>query len=139
MNNKKEKRPHPFLELSELIDEYRDKKDSFDAKALQNMREKISLCLFYLSDSASVAISNYDKADWERKRNYAELVDKHKYDDQGNKNTVSVTESLARIENKEYEEAVVEAIRQKERVKIILNSTQLILHAISSRLHMIEK
>ena len=135
----KEKKPHPFIELSELINTYRDNKDTFDAKQLQDMRESISLCLFYLSDSASVAISNFDKADWERKRNYAELIDKHKYDAEGNKNTVTVSESLARLDNKEYEEAVVEAIRQKERVKIILNSTQLILHAISSRLHMLEK
>lgn len=138
MSNEK-KHKHPFLELSDLIDEYRDNKDSFDAKQLQNMRESISLCLFYLSDSASIAISNFDKADWERKRNYAELVEKHKYDDEGNKNTVVVAESLARLDNKEQEEAVVEAIRQKERVKIILNSTQLILHAISSRLHMLDK
>lgn len=138
MSNEK-KHKHPFLELSDLIDEYRDNKDSFDAKQLQNMRESISLCLFYLSDSASIAISNFDKADWERKRNYAELVEKHKYDSEGNKNTVVVAESLARLDNKEQEEAVVIAIRQKERVKIILNSTQLILHAISSRLHMIEK
>lgn len=132
-------KPHPFIELSGLIDKYKENKDSFDIKELQSMREDISLCLFYLSDSVSVAISNYDKADWERKRNFSELIEKHKYDDNGEKNTVAVTESLARINNKEYEEKVVESLRQKERVRIIISSTQQILNAISSRLHMIQQ
>lgn len=130
---------HPFIELSDLIGEYKEKKDSFDAKELQDMREKISLCLFYLSDSASTAISNYDKADWERKRNYAELIESNRFDAEGNKNTVALMESAARIGNKEKEEQTAEALRQKERVRIILSSTTNILHAISSRLHMIDK
>lgn len=134
-----EPRPHPFIELSNLIDKYRDNKNSFDVKQLQTMREDISLCLFYLSDSVSVCISNYDKSDWERKRNYAKLIEDNKYDKDGNKNTVSVTESLARVQNEVFEEAVVEAIRQKERVRIIISSTNQILNAISSRLSQISK
>jgi len=133
------KKEHPFIRLSDLIKEYSEKKASYSAKELQDMRENISLTLFYLSDSASTALSNYDKADWERKRNYAELIEENRYDEEGSKNTVTVMESLARISNKEKEEAVVKALRQKERVRIILSSTQQILNAISSRLHMIEK
>jgi len=133
------KKEHPFIRLSDLIKEYSEKKASYSAKELQDMRENISLTLFYLSDSASTALSNYDKADWERKRTYAELIEENRYDEEGSKNTVTVMESLARISNKEKEEAVVEALRQKERVRIILSSTQQILNAISSRLHMIEK
>lgn len=130
---------HPFFILTELIDNYRDNKDSYDIKKLQDMREDISLTLFYLADSVSIAISNYDAADWERKRNFAELIEKNKYDEDGNKNTVSVTESLARIQNKEKEEAVVEALRQKEKVRLIISSTQQILNAISSRLSQIKQ
>jgi len=133
------KKEHPFTRLSDLIKKYSEKKASYSAKELQDMRENISLTLFYLSDSASTALSNYDKADWERKRTYAELIEENRYDEEGSKNTVTVMESLARISNKEKEEAVVEALRQKERVRIILSSTQQILNAISSRLHMIEK
>jgi hypothetical protein len=133
------KKEHPFVRLSDLIQEYSEKKSSYSAKELQDMRENISLTLFYLSDSATTALSNYDKADWDRKRTYAELIEENKYDSDGNKNTVTVMESLARISNKEKEEAVVKALRQKERVRIILSSTQQILNAISSRLHMIEK
>lgn len=130
---------HPFLELSEVIDNYKLNRESFDAKKLQDTREKISLLLFYLSDSVSIAISNYDKSDWDRKRSYAQLIEDNKWDEDGNKNTVSVTESLARIQNEEYELKVVEALRQKERVRVIMSATQQILNAISSRLNMITK
>lgn len=130
---------HPFFRLTELIQEYDKNKNSYDAEELQNIRENISLTLFYLADSASKAISNFDSADYERKRNYAELIEEHRYDDDGNKNTVAVTESLARIANKEKEEALVEALRQKEKVRIILSSTNQILNAISSRLNMIKQ
>lgn len=133
------KKQQPFLELVDLIDKYKDNKDSFDKNMLQNMREEISLCLFYLSNSVSITIANYDRADWDRKRNYAQLIESNRYDSNGEKNTVAVMESIARLKNKEKEEAVVEAIRQKERVKIIMSATNQILNAISSRLHSIEK
>lgn len=134
-----ENNEHPFHRLTELIDDYNIKQKSYDAEQLQNLRENIALTLFYLADSASKAISNFDAADYERKRSYAELVEKHKYDDNGSKNTVAVTESLARIDNKEKEEAVVEALRQKEKVRIILSSTNQILNALSSRIGMIKQ
>jgi len=134
-----ESNQHPFIQLSELVEKYKKGKESFDIKELQTMREDISLCVFYLSDSASQAISNYDKADWDRKRNYAVLIGENKTDDDGNKNTVAVAESLARVQNELFEEEVVVAIRQKERVRIILSSTNQILNAISSRLSQISK
>jgi len=137
--NTEDKRPHPFIQLSALVDKYRDNKDSFDVKELQTMREDISLCLFYLSDSVSLAISNYDKEDWNRKHNYAKLIEENKYDEDGSKNTVAVTESIARIKNEEAEKKVVEALRMKERVRIIISSTNQILNAISSRLSQITK
>ena len=71
-----ENKPHPFIGLSELIDKYRDNKNTFDLKELQTLREDISLCLFYLSDSCSVAISNYDYAEHNRKSKAAERLQK---------------------------------------------------------------
>lgn len=136
MSNKEK---HPFLRLTDLIEDYDKNKNSYDAEMLQDLRENISLTLFYLADSASIAVSNYDAADFERKRNYAELIEEHRYDENGNKNTVSVTESLARIYNKEKEEAVIEALRQKKKIDIILSATNQILNAISSRLNMIKQ
>lgn len=130
---------HPFIQLSDLIGKYKDNKNSFDTKELQTMREDISLCLFYLADSVSLAISNFDKADWERKRNYSKLLEDNKYSSDGVKNTVAVAEALARIQNEDYELEVVEAIRQKEKIRVIISATNQILNAISSRLSQITK
>ena len=131
---------HPFFELTQLINSYSENKDSFDIDKLQSMREDISLCLFKLSDSASRALSEVDLADFERKRNYAERFNVHKneVDESGKTNTVALAENLARIDNKKFEENYCESARKKERVRIILNSTNQILNAISSRLSMIK-
>lgn len=130
---------NPFKELSNLIDKYAENKDNYDVENLQNIREDISLCLFYLSSDYAKAVSNFDRADWERKRNYAELIEQNKYAEDGTKNTVVQIESLARIANKEKEEEVVEAIRQKERAKLIVSSTTQILNAISSKIQQLNK
>ena len=130
---------NPFKELSNLIDKYAENKDNYDVENLQNIREDISLCLFYLSSDYAKAVSNFDRADWERKRNYAELIEQNKYAEDGTKNTVVQIESLARIANKEKEEEVVEAIRQKERAKLIISSTTQILNAISSKIQQLNK
>src|SRR5690625_4623171 len=134
-----EKREHPFIRLSKLIEDYDNNKNTYDADKLQDIRENISLTLFYLADFSSKVISGFDAADYERKRNYAELIEYHRYDEDGNRNTVAVTESLARIGNKEKEEAVVEALRQKEKIRVILSSVNQVLNAISSRLNMIKQ
>ena len=130
---------NPFKELSNLIDKYAENKDNYDVENLQSIREDISLCLFYLSSDYAKAISNFDRADWERKRNYAELIEQNKYAEDGSKNTVVQIESLARIANKEKEEEVVEAIRQKERARLIVSSTTQILNAISSKIQQLNK
>jgi hypothetical protein len=130
---------NPFKELSNLIDKYAENKDQFDVESLQSIREDISLCLFYLSSDYAKAISNFDRADWERKRNYAELIEQNKFAEDGSKNTVVQVESLARIANKDKEEEVVEAIRQKERARLIVSSTTQILNAISSKIQQLNK
>lgn len=131
---------HPFFKLTSLIDEYSDNKDSFDVDKLQTMREDISLCLFKLSDDASRALSEVDLADFDRKRNYSKSFNYYKNEvgEDGKTNTVALAENLARIDNKEYEESYCEAVRVKERVKIILGSTNQILNALSSRIAMIK-
>lgn len=130
----KDKEKNAFHKLNLLIDEYSDNKDTYDIEKLQDIRESIALQLFYLSSDYAIAISNFDAADWDRKRNYAELIEKNKLDKDGNKNTVAVVESLARIENKEYELAVVEALRQKERAKLAVSATTQIINAIASKI-----
>ena len=60
-------RAHPFLRLTQLVEEYDDNKESYDVNKLQLLREEISINLFYMSDSASTALSNYDFAEHARK------------------------------------------------------------------------
>lgn len=130
----KEREKNAFHKLNNLIDEYSDNRETYNIDKLQEIRESIALQLFYLSSDYSTAVSRFDACDWDRKRNYAELIEKHKTDAEGNKNTVVVAESLARIENKEYELAVVESLRQKERAKLTVSATTQILNAISSKI-----
>lgn len=135
----KDKEKNAFYELEKLIDEYSDHRETYNIDKLQDIREAIALQLYYLSSDYAVAISQYDAADWERKRSYAELIEKHKVNEDGTKNTVAVTESLARIDNKQFELEVVEAMRKKERAKLIVSATTQILNAISSKINQLSR
>ena len=134
-------RPHPFTELSNLINEYRDNKNSFDINKLQTMREDISLCLFYLSDSASLALANYEESEHNRKMKMAEREQHHRNDTDkdGKRVTVAEAQNLARMDCRTEVEKSKESLRQKERVRIIVSSTSQILNSISSRLAQISK
>lgn len=127
---------HAFLQLSDIVDEYQEKRLSFDLDGLQDLRERISLLLFYLSDDISRAISQQEGADFDRKRNYAERFDfwKGERDDNDKNYTVAVAEAKARIDNEKFEKKYVEATRKQQRVRIILSSTNHILNAIASRI-----
>jgi|TARA_R110000772_G_scaffold44329_4_gene101996 hypothetical protein len=131
---------HAFYELTELIENYSKNKESFDVDKLQLMREDISLCLFRLSDSASLALANYDMSEHVRKIAMAEREQYHRdsKDDDGKRITVSEAQNLARIDCKKEAEACKEALRQKERVRIVLSSTNAIINAIASRINMVK-
>ena len=58
---------HPFFVLSELIDKFNKERNNMNVDELQELRENISLNLFYISDDAAKAISNYDAKAYERK------------------------------------------------------------------------
>lgn len=131
-----EEKQHPFFQLSEIIEEYDNKRLSFDIDGLQDLRERISLLLFYLSDDISRAISQQEGADFDRKRNYAERFNywKSEVDENGKYFTVAISEAKARIDNEDFEKKYVEATRKQQRVRIILSSTNHILNAIASRI-----
>lgn len=132
-----EDKKHPFVQLSEIVDEYSEKRLSFDLDGLQDLRERISLLLFHLSDDISRAISQQEGADFDRKRNYAERFNswKAETDENGKSYTVAVAEAKARIDNEEFEKKYVEATRKQQRVRIIISSTNHILNAIASRIN----
>src|SRR5690554_1778537 len=133
---------HPFNAISELIDTFNNERNSMTTEELQNLRELISYNLFLLSDSAALAISKYEAKDYERKSLQAERIEyyRNSIDDRTGKNyTISDAERLARLELKDIEKEVVEALRQKERVKIIIIAVQQILNSLSSRISQINK
>ena|SRR5690606_14449876 len=130
---------HPFNRLVELIEEYAEKKQIMTVEELQTMREDISLNLFLMNDSAAKAISNYDAEDYKRKRFYAERQEHYrgKKNEDGKIYTVADSERLARLEAEEVDNRVIEALRQKERVRLIVTATKEILNAIAGRISQI--
>lgn len=131
---------HPWYKLNSLIDDYSENRESFNADKLQELRENISLQLFYLSDSFSVAISTYDQKEHTRKSKMAEQEQFYRGQTgaDGKNMTIAEASNLARIDTAKEVEECKEALRQKKRAEIVLIAVQQILHAISSRLHMVK-
>jgi len=133
---------HPFYKLSELISQYNTDRNLLDIKQLQDLRENISLTLFYLSDDAAKAIANFDAKEYERRRFYANREEYYRndVDERTGKNfNVADSERKARLDAKQIDEETVTSLRQKERVRIILNATNQILNSISGRISQLSK
>lgn len=133
---------HPFYKLSSLIDTYNTQRNVLDVKGLQELRENISLTLFYLSDDAAKAVANFDSKEYERRRFYADREEfyRNDIDSRTGKNfNVADSERKARLDAKQIDEETVTALRQKERVRIILNATNQILNSISGRISQLSK
>ena len=124
-----EEKLHPFLRLTQLIEEYDENKESYDVNKLQLLREELSINLFHMSDSASVALSNYDFAEHARKTKTAEREQYYhsQLGSNGKSMTVAEAGNLARLDCKE-------TLRQKKRVEIVLSSVSQILNALSTRI-----
>lgn len=133
---------HPFYKLSSLIDKYNTERNLLDIKGLQDLRENISLTLFYLSDDAAKAVANFDSKEYERRRFYAEREEHYRnsIDDRTSKNfNVADSERKARLDAKQIDEETVTALRQKERIRVILNATNQILNSLSGRISQLSK
>lgn len=127
-----------YTELTKLIDKFNKERETLDLKGLQTLREDISLSYFYLADFASKCIANFDAKDYERKRFYAQTEDnfRNSVDEKtGKPYNVSDSERLARIASKDVDDQTVDALRQKEKIRIINTATQQILNSLSSRIN----
>ena len=126
--------------LNGLIEDYSENRESFDLDRLQALREKISLNLFFLSDSFSEYISDYDRNEHVRKSKMAEREQfwRTQKDDDGKSMTIAEAANRARMETTEEVNNCKESLRKKKRAEIVLMSVQQILHAISSRLNIIK-
>lgn len=133
---------HPFYTLSALIDQFNRDRNDMTALELQDLRENISLNLFLMGDSASRAISNYDAKEYERRRFYAERENHYRNttdEKTGKLYNVADSERLARLEAKQIDDETVEALRQKEKVRILLNAVNQILNSIAARVNQLSK
>jgi|GEM_PF-1250029 len=131
-----------YTELSILIDKFNTERNTMDVKGLQTLREDIALTFFYIADFSARCIANFDSKDYSRKRFYSQKEEEFRntIDDRTNKNyNVADSERLARIEAKEVDEETVEALRQKEKMRIINIATQQILNSLSSRIQQLSK
>ncbi len=126
--------------LNSLIEDYSENRESFDLDRLQSLREKISLQLFFLSDSFSEYISTYDQMEHVRKTKSAEREQywRTQKDEDGKSMTIAEAANRARMETTEEVNNCKESLRKKKRAEIVLMSVQQILHAISSRLNIIK-
>lgn len=127
---------HPFIRLTQLIKEYDENRESYDVNKLQGLREELSINLFLMADSASIALSNYDYAEHARKSKTAEREQFYhtQLGSNGKSMTVSEAGNLARIDCKEEVEACKETLRQKKKVEITLTAVGQILNALSTRI-----
>ena len=127
---------HPFYKLSSLIDTYNTERNLLDIKGLQDLRENIALNLFLMSDSAAKAISNFDAKEYERRRFYAEREEYYRngIDERTGKNfNVADSERKARLDAKKIDDETIEALKKKEKVRILLNAVNQILNSIAAR------
>ena len=125
--------------LNSLIDDYSDNRSSYDAEKLQELRESISLQLFYLSDSFSEYISAYEQMEHVRKSKMSEREQywRTQKDDNGKIMTIAEAANRARIECHKEVEDCKESLRKKKRSEIVLTAVGQILNSISSRLGML--
>lgn len=133
---------HPFYKLSELIDKFNTERNSLDLRGLQDLRENISLNLFLMADSAAKAIANYDAKEYERRRFYSlkEESYRNSIDERTGKNhNVADSERLARIDAEKIDNETIEALRQKEKVRILLNAINQILNSVAARINQLSK
>lgn len=126
--------------LNNLIDDYSNNRENFNVEKLQELRESLSLQLFYLSDIFSEYISAYDAQEHVRKTKSAEREQywRTQKDKDGKSMTIAEAANRARMETTKEVEDCKEALRKKKRAEIILMAVQQILHSISSRLNMLK-
>jgi hypothetical protein len=95
-----------------------------------------------MSDSAAKAVSNFDAKEYERRRFYAEREEfyRNDIDERTGKNfNVADSERKARLDAKQIDDETIEALRQKEKVRIILNAVNQILNSIAARTGQLNK
>lgn len=127
-------------ELTESVSLYNDKRNSFDKRELQDLRDRISLSLFYLSDFYSSCRAASEMAEFTKKLCLAEKEESLRGVKVAETNKAMTREQIineARITCKDKEEELIEANRKYYKIRMIVETASQILHSIASRLNQI--
>lgn len=125
-------------ELTDSINMYNEKRNSFDKRELQDVRDKVSLSLFYLSDFYSATRAESEAAEFNKKMCLAQTEESLR----GRVNEISqkamtreqiINES--RILCKDEEEKLIEANRKYYKIRMIIETSTQILNSIASRIN----
>lgn len=125
--------------LSENIQKYRSGHSSYDVKELQEIRDNISMSLFYLVQEYSMLKHKADSAEYFKKRKFAEECEslRNKTDEiTAKKFTREQITDKALLNSKEENENLIEAEKDFFEMKLIFDTSNQILNSISSRINL---
>ena len=129
----------PLEQLSNAISSYRKNYNTFDLKALQDIRDKISLSLHYLSGNYSDSRFNTEHAEYQKKKAMAtvceslrgkkdEVTQKFLTREQISDKAIILTEASA---NK-----LAEVNKEYYNMRLLFETGNQILNSISSRINL---
>ncbi len=127
-----------YESIGKIIAWYRDKYKSDPTREnighLLAARRRLSAALYNIRGDVAEAKAEREKADFNRKRNYADRVLVHR---QGGMTNIE-SESKARLDNGEHEDAYTDAVRAHEYYRLTFESVKEVLNAISGDLRNLE-
>ncbi len=129
----------PLEQLSAAISSYREMYNTFDLKALQDIRDKISLSLHYLSGNYSDVKYNTEAAEYRKKKAIAEICEslRGKKDELTQKAlTREQISDRAIIQTEGFSNKLLDANKEYYNMRLLFETGNQILNSISSRINL---
>jgi hypothetical protein len=125
-------------DLTNAINTYNDNRHSFDKNGLQDIRDRVSLSLFYLSDFYSMTRADAEAAEFNKKLCLAQTEESLRGRINGDTNKPMNREQLineSRILCQSKELDMIEANRKYYKIRMIVETATQILNSIASRIN----